>query len=177
MKRKRKRNQFQYDTKHDRIKLAVVIAAEVLIAVAVLAAATFFIQWLVEVQPAITLATDKETYVLGDVVVFFGRSYNYPNQEVTFHLYVDQASPSLRAEFDSDFTANPPEWAFAVSWTPTHAGRFSAYITGPNHTASSEIEFQVVEAVPIPELHAAQVTMLLTMAAAFTTVMVHRRRR
>lgn len=123
----------------------------------------------------IALTTDKTVYTLGETVFLSGRGYGYPDQTLMFFFYIDQhfQGGTLRNAAYGNFTVAPPTWSFVISWQPASSGNYSAYITGPNHSGSAELRFQVLKSAPIPEFYLAPV-LLLAVLVASVLVMRHR---
>jgi len=72
----------------------------------------------------------------------------------------------LRNVVFDQFTVRPPIWDFAYQAQFDHAGNFTAYVTGPNHSASSEITFTVVEALSIAEFPTSAIVVAVTIVAS-----------
>lgn len=160
----------------ERLKVLAVLLLEALLALVVLTLVT----WHAHAQPAIALATDKQTYTLGETVVFFGRGYDFPHGLVTFYIYLDEITEDeqIRSVIYGNFTAEPPNWDFTIFWAPQKPGHFSAYVTGPDHTASAEVQFQVVDEVPVPEFASTLEGVLLSaLVTAFAAIAIRRSHR
>lgn len=128
-------------------------------------------------QAAIALATDKQSYALGESVVFLGRGYDFPpDRSITFYIYVDEASANghISNILYVNFTTGPPSWDFTIFWTPQKSGQYSAYVTGPDHTASAEVQFQVLDQIPVPEFPSASYALLFALVAGFAAVALSR---
>lgn len=119
-------------------------------------------------QAAISLATDKQSYAPGDTVVFFGRGYGFPNAPTSFYIYIDEITSNghIRSILYANFTAEPPNWDFTIFWSPQTTGTYTAYVTGPDHTASLEVQFQVSNQLPIPEFPTAIEGLLIVLVLA-----------
>src|SRR3972149_559394 len=143
----------------ERLKILTILLLEALMALLVFTLVT----WHAHAQPANALATDKQTYTLGETVVLFGRGYDFPHGLVTFYIYLDEITEDeqIRSVIYRNFTAESPNWDFTIFWAPQKSGHFSAYVTGPDHTASAEVQFQIVDKIPVPELPSSSHVLIL----------------